>query len=50
METTLSEANALLRIAGLDTLSRDASANEIAAALADAAQVLDAAEVATLSV
>lgn len=41
METTIAETNALLRLAGLDTLTRDASADDVAAALAEAAQILD---------
>ena len=45
MSTTLSEINATLRLAGLETLSRDASEADIAAALADAAQILDSAAV-----
>lgn len=44
MSTTLSEANALLRLAGLQPLPRGADADAIAEALADAMQILDRAD------
>jgi hypothetical protein len=41
MTTTTTEANAYLRLADLDPLPRNADAAQVAAALADAFQVLD---------
>jgi hypothetical protein len=43
MQTTLTEINATLRAAGLDTLTADSTETERAEALADAAQLLDTA-------